>query len=413
MKAIRNFPSFLTLIVSASLLLAMAGGWASVAAQTDEEYKAMRAEAMALYEQHRMAEAVPILEKLHAANPKDVGVLSRLAFATFSNSATMQDATARKQARVRARELAVKAKELGETGSLIQGIIDIPPDGGEVSFSNRKEVEAAMRDGEAAFARGDFKQALAAYERALQLDPRQYEAALFIGDVYFKQQKATPAGEWFAKAVAIRPDRETAYRYWGDALMMDGKSDQARDKFIDAVIAEPYSRTSRVGLIQWGQRTGVQLAHPRVDVPTSVSQSAGKDGKNETNITLNADLLGGKKDGTSGWMFYGITRALWMNEKFLKEYPNEKEYRHSLREETEALRLVIEAGKNDIKDSKGKAKLDPSVANLVKLDDAGLLEAYILLAKPDAGIARDYEEYRKANRAKLRQYLLEYVVANK
>ena len=44
---------------------------------------------------------------------------------------------------------------------------------------------------------------------------------------------------------------------------------------------------------------------------------------------------------------------------------------------------------------------------------ARLIEPFVLLAIPDEGIASDYEVYRKANRAKLRQYLLEYVVANK
>jgi hypothetical protein len=121
----------------------------------------------------------------------------------------------------------------------------------------------------------------------------------------------------------------------------------------------------------------------------------------------------GKKDGTSGWMFYGISRALWMNEKFLKEYPNEKTYRHSLREEMDALRGVIEAARNETKDSKEKSKLDPSIANLIKLHDAGLLEAFVLLAKPDAGIAQDYPEYRKNNRDKLRRYLTDYVTSGK
>lgn len=54
-----------------------------------------------------------------------------------------------------------------------------------------------------------------------------------------------------------------------------------------------------------------------------------------------------------------------------------------------------------------------SIANLLKLHREGLLEAYILLAQPDDGIVRDYEEYRKNNRDKLRRYLNEYVTAGK
>jgi len=46
----------------------------------------------------------------------------------------------------------------------------------------------------------------------------------------------------------------------------------------------------------------------------------------------------------------------------------------------------------------------------MKLSDAGLLEAYILFARPDKGIARDYAPYRKANREKLKRYWMEIVI---
>ena len=44
-----------------------------------------------------------------------------------------------------------------------------------------------------------------------------------------------------------------------------------------------------------------------------------------------------------------------------------------------------------------------------KLNDEGLLEAYILLARPDAGIVKDHPAYLRANRDKLRRYVLNYV----
>ena len=54
--------------------------------------------------------------------------------------------------------------------------------------------------------------------------------------------------------------------------------------------------------------------------------------------------------------------------------------------------------------------LSPSLARLKKLNDAGLLHAYVLFARVDRGIARDYPDYRTANRAKLRQYVVEYIL---
>jgi hypothetical protein len=188
--------------------------------------------------------------------------------------------------------------------------------------------------------------------------------------------------------------------------MKSGKKNEARDKFIDAIIAEPYTRTAWVGLIQWGQHHNVQLAHPRVDTASDVSSENGK-----TNITLDMNMPG-KNDGSESWLVYGITRAAWMNEKFAKEFPNEKKYRHSLREEIDTLSTVVSLAEAKLKEGKLKEKsLDVSITNLLKLKNAGLLEAFVLLAKPDAGIAQDYEAYRKNHRDRLRQYLTDYVTA--
>ena len=57
--------------------------------------------------------------------------------------------------------------------------------------------------------------------------------------------------------------------------------------------------------------------------------------------------------------------------------------------------------------------LDVSLANLLKLQRANLLEPFLLFAKVDEGIAQDYAAYRQANRDKLRQYLMEFVAPNK
>ncbi|HEY5443343.1 MAG TPA: hypothetical protein VIJ87_02520, partial [Pyrinomonadaceae bacterium] len=54
--------------------------------------------------------------------------------------------------------------------------------------------------------------------------------------------------------------------------------------------------------------------------------------------------------------------------------------------------------------------LNPSIALLKKLDDAGLLEAYILISIPDQGIIKDHPAYLKDNRDKLRRYVTEYVI---
>lgn len=271
----------------------------------------------------------------------------------------------------------------------------------KVNFSKNQEADDLMREGESFFAAKEWDKARGAYEKAFKLDPTIYEAPLFIGDVYFQKKEMDKAGEWYAKAIAVDPNRETAYRYWSDAYLRVGKMAEARDKAADAVVAEPYNRMSYRGLMQWAQVNRVQLSHPKIEIPADVSSSK----QGEVNITLDPKMLEGKDDGSTAWLVYSITRANWRTDKFAKTFPKEKTYRHSLAEEAEALKMVVDSVKAD----KKIKRLDESLANLVKLSDAGLLEAYILFARADDGIAQDYEAYRRNNRDKLRRYVTDVI----
>ena len=385
-------------LIFCTLLLAL-----SVVAAQDVD----RARAFQLYKDAKYTEALPLFEKLAAASPNDRDVIEALGLMTASQTAYLKDPEARKQARAHAREILLRAQSLGADSALVKWMLEavVPEGAGDNStFSTKKEVDDLMREGEEAFASGDLTKALERYRQALLLDPKLYEAALFIGDVYFKSADHANAGEWYGRAIAINPDRETAYRYWGDSLMKQGKFTAAGDKFVEAYLAEPYSRLSRAGFLNWGEKAQITLAHPKVDVPTNVS--SGKD-KNTT-ITLDPNILNknDKSGATAAWMMYGIVRASWQTE-FAKQYPNEKTYRHSLKEEAAALRGALEAVKNQKLDPK---TVDPSLQTLQKLEKEGLLEPFILLALPDAGIAQDYSDYRRANLEKLRRYVKDYVL---
>ncbi|HEX8771972.1 MAG TPA: tetratricopeptide repeat protein [Pyrinomonadaceae bacterium] len=362
-------------------------------------YESERERAFQLYEEGKHLEALPILEKLAEANPSDGPVLQELAFSLITYSATLPDKEARKKIRARARSIFVRAVNLNYNVEVLQPMIAvIPPDGGETDFSANKQAETAMREGESAFAQTKYDQALAAYQRAMQIEPKLYEAPLFIADVYFLRKQWNQAAEWYAKAIAIDPNRETAYRYWSDALLKEGKMAASRIKAIEAIIAEPYNQRAWVGLIQWAQVNSVKLAHPRIAPPNEEA---------DTNFVIDPQALK-SEDGSMNWTLYKKERAGWNEKRFAREFPKEKVYRHSLLEEALALRAVAEAASKDLKTGKVKA-LDPALTTLVKLNEDGLLEAYILLARADEGIAQDYEAYRAANRDKLKRYLAEYV----
>ncbi len=388
-----------------TILLLLTSFFSPTICQTNEGLADLKAQAAALVKQTRLTEALPLLEKIVAAEPQNARMVFNLGFALIAKSMALADGPDRRALRVRARDAFIKAKELKINEPVVEALIQsLPPDGSPgAAFSENVEANALMVRAEGSFSQGNLDAALADYQKALQLDPKLYHAALFCGDVAMQKGDYNQAEIWYQKAITINPLKETAYRYSATPLMKQGKTDAARDRYVEAFIVEPYSRFARAGLIQWSQLTGTNIGHPEIDIPSKVTF----DDKGDAKIDLDASaLLGGKDDGSFAWISYGATRSAWHKGKFAQTFPNEKSYRHSLPEEADALRSVIAMATSE----KKVKKLSPSLAKLKKLNDEGLLEAYVLLARADEGIAQDHPAYLKQNRDKLRRYVVEFVL---
>ena len=145
-----------------------------------------------------------------------------------------------------------------------------------------------------------------------------------------------------------------------------------------------------------------------MDTPNNVSQ------KDEKNITITVDPKASGETSTL-WLSYGLSKVKWRGDEFKKHFPAEKQYRHSLAEEAEALTMAAtvwtEVNESEKKKKKtSSAPKDPNLVLLIKLYQAKMIEPYVLLNAADDGIAQDYAGYREKNREKLEQYLSEWVV---
>jgi tetratricopeptide (TPR) repeat protein len=398
-------------LASVAFLIFVTGATTSLRAQTTSNFDADRSRAIQLVNAGNFAEAIPLLEKLSASKEADDQIFFGLFLSYWRIQNTIKDRAVWKQTRLKAKAAWLKAKELGASNPDIDlTVASIKDDGGDKGESDNLLAQSAFDEALQPFSEGDYKTAVAAYEKAATLDPKWYEAALYTGNTYYSMKDFEKAGIWFAKAIAIDPNRETAYRYWADGLALSGKEKEAVDKYLDAIVAEPYSGAAWRGLNQYAQRSGIKLAHPKIDIPVDVKSGDGK-----TNITLGNILDGKNNDGSFAWTMYGLSRATWQPEKdeklskeFSKVYPNEKVYRHSLAEEMDALHSVLTV----LKESKEVKKPLPALVTLKKLNDEGLLEAYVLFARATPGIKQDYPAYRANNRDKLKRYLTDYVMKN-
>jgi len=359
-----------------------------------------------LYKAGKRPEALPLYEDLAKANPNEQLYAERLADCLGAEATQLSDPAEVKAVRIRERDAAKRAVTLGDTAEFVRQMANLDPEQ-PLYASIISPAKALLTEAEKAYTAGDFPTAMAKYTAAAEADPHLYEAPLYAGDTAYVQKDLNTAAPWFARAIGIDPNRETAYRYWGDAILKLGNDPAAaREKFIDAIVAEPYSKFAWQGLRQWADIEKATLLAPKIDRPAGPVVDAKKPG----NVTINIDPAATddkQHPGASAWLMYSLIRAGYRGDAFKKNFPNEKEYRHSLKEEDAALVTVVESIKNqNVKTS----ELDESLRNLVELNDAGMLDCWILISASDEGIAKDYDAYRKQHRQLLHDYLERFVV---
>jgi tetratricopeptide (TPR) repeat protein len=364
------------------------------------------ARANALYNAGKRIDALPLYEDLAKAHPDEWLYAERLADCLGARAVQATDPAEVKALRTRERDTARRAVELGDPNTFVQLMASIDPNAPN-EIAPASPGGAMLQEGEKAFTAGDFPTALARYTAAAQADPNLYVAPLFAGDTAYQQKDLRTAAKWFARAVSVNPNRETAYRYWGDALLHIGNDpDAAKPKFIDAIVAEPYNKLAWKGLQQWAQARKAVLLAPTIDRPAAPVVDPNK--PNHTTINIDPAATDEKKHpGASAWLMYSMLRASYRSATFQKDFPGERSYRHTLREEDAALAAVVALLKERKIDA---AKLDESLRNLVELSDAGMLDCWILISGADNGIAQDYDAYRQDHRQLLHSYLDRFVV---
>ncbi len=364
-----------------------------------------RKKAFELFRQDKHIEALPLFEELALKSPDDRDVLLGLGVCLVAEATSLDDQDAATKERLRARQVLLKAKKLGQNAALLENLLQTIPEDGVVKYANTP-ADQAMRAAEAAFSRRDFDEAIKNYSKVLEQDPKNYDAVLFTGDTYFAKKDWTQAGVWYQKAIDLDPNRETAHRYYADMLLTNGDVSNSRTRFIQAVVAEPYNPITWRGLKYWADTNKLELKRVHIDVPNNVTQ------KDEKNITITIDPKG-PEETSSAWLIYGLSKANWHGEEFKKHFPEEKQYRHSLLEEADALTAAATVWTESSSDPKKKVSStpkDPNLITLLKLHQANMIEPYVLLNAADEGIAQDYAGYREKNRERLVQYLSEFVV---
>jgi tetratricopeptide (TPR) repeat protein len=366
-------------------------------------------EAKMLKEEQRYLEAAAIYEEQSRLQPENGDLVARQAHLYNMEARREKDPEKAKALNKHARELAERAEKLGTDDPITPMLLkSVQPDGStrgfvDGEFSSHAEADRLIREGEQAFQAHDYAKARECYQRAAELEPKNYLASLWTGDACFAARQLEPACEWFRRTITIDPDNETAHRYLADALAKLGRKDEAMDEYIAAVLCEPYQRLTRQHFTE--RLRAVAESKGRM-IPRFPALQVSVEGK-ETKLGMDPN------DGLL-MMAYNICALGWRVKDFAEAYPKEKASRRSLREEVYAIEAMLETAK-DIKGGKPEdvaeahfERWQPIIDGLAALKTEGLLEAYALFERVDADLAKDYVSYRAEHRDKLKRYIRVY-----
>ncbi len=117
-----------------------------------------------------------------------------------------------------------------DTRELREKISVMPERSADDWFSLALQCEAAS---------GNRAEAIAAYERAIEIDPGHVDALINRGMLAYEQGDLRKAGQSFQKAVELAPDNPIARFNLGSVLEETGRLDEARKNLREAVRINP------------------------------------------------------------------------------------------------------------------------------------------------------------------------------
>ncbi len=93
-----------------------------------------------------------------------------------------------------------------------------------------KESDAYYKEG-LSYLTNDPQKAFVAFQRAIQINPKNREAHYALGHIYFMQDRNDKAEEEFKTVLRINPEDSEAHNYLGKIYEREGKWDEAVNEF--------------------------------------------------------------------------------------------------------------------------------------------------------------------------------------
>jgi len=96
-----------------------------------------------------------------------------------------------------------------------------------------------LKKGVSLFDQGNYEEALEQFNKAIELNPKNYIAHNYVGLVYFELRAYDQAIEYFNKAIELKPNRFMAHNRLGICYYQQKKYDLAIEQFNKAIELNP------------------------------------------------------------------------------------------------------------------------------------------------------------------------------
>jgi tetratricopeptide (TPR) repeat protein len=286
-----------------------------------------------------------------------------------------------------------------------------------------------FKEAESSLAAGRLQQAADAYAKGLALSPEYGPGWVNAGDVQFARKDYAGALGFYRKALALDPSLAQAHHFAADSLFKLDRLSEAEDEYVQALVYDPSYEEVWRSLKIVGPRAGFSAHRPAVSTPAGAIGD-NVDGKVEIGV---AD---------PEWLQYLNCKAVWRHEdayRKVKVAAVPPRYSRSLTvagttypwsvvEEAECLRSYIAGnlsataarlepgGKSGqaagVSREKVLAAASELVRTLVQVEDADLLDGFILFALFGQRCPMAVALFSDAERSQMERFVRKFVIVH-
>jgi tetratricopeptide (TPR) repeat protein len=287
-----------------------------------------------------------------------------------------------------------------------------------------------FKEAESSLAAGRLPQAADAYAKGLALSPEYGPGWVNAGDVQFVRKDYAGALGFYRKALALDPSLAQAHHFAADSLFKLGRLSEAEDEYVQALIYEPSYEEVWRSLEIVGPKAGLTVHRPVIPIPAgAIGENV--DGKVEIGV---AD---------PEWLPYLNCKAVWRHEDAFRKAKvaavpqrysrsltiSGTTYPWSVTEEAECLRgyvagnlSAIEARLKEqgagsgqaaeVSREKVLAAAPELVRTLVQVEDADLLDGFILFALFGQRCPMAVALFSDAERSQMERFIRKFVIVH-